>query len=90
MYPAIKKTHIETVYTLEEARKIIYAEDKRRRAKRKQETLYYMKQRFSGLLITAMGVVTPLILDGDATFSLLAIPLGLFLMVTREKVMMFR
>lgn len=63
----------------------------RRKATRRQKTerLYYIKQKLSGLTMSAIGIITPFLLDGDATFSLIALPLGLFLIFTKEKVMMF-
>lgn len=83
-------------YTLDQARKIIAEENKqkairiaRRKARRKAERLYYIKQKLSGLIIAGIGIFTPFLLNGDATFSLIALPLGLFLMFTKEKVMMF-
>lgn len=83
---------IETVYTYEEWLKE-YNRRKRLKAKRKiiqrTEHLYYMKQQLSGVIMATIGIVTPFVLDGDATFSLVALPLGLFLMMTREKVMTF-
>lgn len=57
--------------------------------KQKAERIYYIKQKLSGLTMAAIGIFTPFLLDGDATFSLIALPLGLFLMFTKEKVMMF-
>ena len=57
--------------------------------RRKAERLYYIKQKLSGLAMASIGIVTPFICDGDATFSLIALPLGLFLVFTKEKVMMF-
>ena len=75
-------------YTLEQAREIIRKEN-RQKAIRRAEAIYYIKQKLSGLTIAAIGIFTPFLLDGDATFSLIALPLGLFLMFTKEKVMMF-
>ena len=48
-----------------------------------------MKQRLSGAIMAAIGIVTPFVLDGDVTFSLIVLPLGIFLLLTREKVMIF-
>ena len=48
-----------------------------------------MKQRISGVVMVAIGIVMPFVLDGDATFSLVMLPLGIFLMLTQEKVMTF-
>ena len=53
------------------------------------ETIYYIKQKLSGLTMAAVGIITPILLDGDATFSLIALPLGIWLIFTKEKVMMF-
>ena len=58
-------------------------------SKEKAEKIYYIKQKLSGLTMAAIGIFTPFLLDGDATFSLIALPLGLFLVFTKEKVMMF-
>ena len=83
-------------YTLEQAREIIREENRlkairraERKARRKAERIYYIKQKLSGLIMAAIGIFTPFLLDGDATFSLIALPLGLFLVFTKEKVMMF-
>ena len=80
---------IETVYTYEEWLKEYNRQETKRRIRQRTEHLYYMKQRISGTIMAAIGIVSPFILDGDATFSLIALPLGIFLMMTREKVMTF-
>ena len=38
-----------------------------------------------GLLIAATGIIAPILDDGDATFTVLALPLGICLMITKEK-----
>ena len=50
---------------------------------------YYLKQKLLGLAAVGLSVASPLLLDGDATISVLMLPLGIFLMVTKEKVCMF-
>ena len=80
---------IETIYTYEEWLKEYNRREAKRRIRQRAERLYYMKQRLSGTIMVAVGIITPFILDGDATFSLVALPLGIFLMMTREKVMTF-
>ena len=80
---------IETVYTYEEGLKEYNRREAKRRIKQKTEHLYYMKQRLSGVMMAAIGIITPFLLDGDATFSLVTLPLGIFLLLTREKVMTF-
>ena len=80
---------VETVYTYEKWLKEYNRRETKRRIRQRTEHLYYMKQRSSGVIMTVIGIVTPFLLDGDATFSLVALPLGIFLMMTREKVMIF-
>lgn len=87
---------MEKLYTLEEAKKIIEEENKqktirmaKRKARKRAETIYYMKQKLSGLTMVAIGIITPILLGGDATFSLVALPLGIWLIFTKEKAMMF-
>lgn len=58
--------------------------------RQKAERIYYIKQKLSGLTMATIGILIPFLCDGDATFSLIALPLGLFLMFTKEKVMMFQ
>ena len=80
--------NIETVYTYEEWLKEYNRRNTQRRIRQKTKHLYYMKQRLLGLAIVFIGLVMPFV-DGDATFSLLALPYGLFLMLTNEKVITF-
>lgn len=80
---------IETVYTYEEWLKEYNRRESKRRIRQRTERLYYMKQRLSGAIMAVIGIVTPFVLDGDATFSLVALPLGIFLILTREKIMTF-
>lgn len=57
--------------------------------KRKAERTYYIKQKLSGLVMAAVGIIAPILLDGDCTISLFALPVGIWLLFTKEKVMMF-
>lgn len=77
---------IETVYTYDEWLKEYNRRESKRRIRQRTERLYYMKQRLSGAIMAAIGIITPFVLDGDATFSLVALPLGIFLILTKEKV----
>ena len=74
----------EETYTLREAKRIINAE---RQAKRKS-LLYYAKQKLLGVLAIGVSIASPLLLDGDATVSVIMLPLGLYLLFTKEKVIM--
>lgn len=80
---------IETVYTYEEWLKEYNRRETKQRIRQRTERLYYMKQRLSGTIMAAIGIAMPFILDGDATVSLVTFPLGIFLMMTKEKVMTF-
>lgn len=81
---------IETVYTYEEWLKEYNRRETKRRIRQRTERLYYLKQRISGAIMAAIGIVTPFVLDGDITFSFVALPLGIFLLLTREKVITFQ
>ena len=76
---------IETVMTYSEWERI----HTQKARKRKAERTYYIKQKLSGLAMVAVGIVMPILLDGDCTFSLFALPVGIWLLFTKEKVMMF-
>lgn len=80
---------IETVYTYEEWLKEYNRRNTKRRIKQRTEHLYYTRQRVLGVMTTIMGIAAPFVLDGEATFSLVALPLGIFLLLTKEKVMTF-
>ena len=93
----MKNTNIVSTYdyyTLDQARKIIAEQNRQkairraeRKAQKRKETTYYIKQKISGLAMVAIGIITPILLNGDATFSLFALPLGIYLLLTKEKVM---
>ena len=74
----------EQKYTLEDARRIIETERKEKRA----SLLYKAKQKIIGLLAIGISIASPLLLDGDATISVIMLPLGLYLLFTKEKVIM--
>lgn len=83
-------------YTLDQARQIIAEEDRQKairqakwKARRKAEVIYYIKQKLSGLVMATIGIVIPILVEGDVTFSLFALPLGIYLIFTKEKVIMF-
>ena len=74
----------EETYTLQEARCIINAE---RQAKR-ESLLYKAKQKLLGVVAIGVSIASPLLLDGDATISLIMLPLGIYILFTKEKVIM--
>ena len=80
---------IETVYTYEEWLKEYNRRQTKRRNKQRTEHQYYIKQRLAGFVMAASGIVIPFIFDGDITFSLFALPLGIFLVLSNERVLTF-
>lgn len=79
----------KTLYTYDEWLKEYNSREAQRKIRQRTEHVYYMKQRFCGIVMAAIGSVTPFLLNGDATFSLFALPLGIFLLLTKEKVVTF-
>lgn len=79
---------IETVYTYDEWLKEYNRREKKRRIRQKTERLYYIKQRLLGVIMTVIGIAIPFLLDGDITVSLLILSLGIFLLLTKEKVIL--
>lgn len=71
----------EQKYTLEEAKRIINAEHQAKR----ESMIYKAKQKLLGILAIGISIASPLLL-GDATISLIMLPLGLYLLFTKEKV----
>ena len=75
-----------------EADKLTFAEweaiHKEIRREEKAEKSYYIKQKLLGLATVGMAIICPLLLDGDVTASIIILPLGLYLLFTKEKVMM--
>ena len=76
---------LETVYTYNEWLK----EYKRRTYRSRAERAYFLKQKLCGLVLTTIGIIVPVVCDGDATASLLLVPMGLFVLFTKEKIMLF-
>ena len=72
----------EETYTLQEAKRIINTERKAKMG----SLLYKAKQKLIGLLAIGVSIATPILLDGDATISVITLPLGLYLLFTKKKV----
>lgn len=87
MLPAYNETYTHYSTRSGNTQLLLYRRKPTRR--QKVERIYYIKQKLSGLTMATIGILIPFLCDGDATFSLIALPLGLFLMFAKEKVMMF-
>ena len=55
----------------------------------KHKLISILKQKLLGLVLVGFGILIPFVLDGDATVSVIIIPMGLFLIFTRQRVMEF-
>lgn len=64
------------------------ARQKKIQAEKRAKAIYYLKQKLSGVVLAMLGVMIPLLNGGDATASLILLPLGIYLSVTKERVMM--
>lgn len=81
-----KTSHREPLYTLTEVEEIKNKEIQ----KQKAERIYFIKQKLSGVAMLAIGIIAPFLLDGDVTFTLFAVPMGIGLIITKQQVMMLR
>lgn len=78
-------------YTLEQAREIINEENRLRREKRqhdilrkRKKKLYYLKQKAIGLVLCLVVIIISLI-DNDMTSSIILAPLGIYMILTKKK-----
>ena len=62
---------------------------RRKKTKNKENKQYFIMQKLSGLTMILIGLISPIVCDGDGTFLLIALPIGIYLMITRNKVMTF-
>lgn len=51
-----------------------------------ERDIYYMRQKLIGFVTILCGLVSVVITEGDITFLILALPLGLYIMITKERV----
>lgn len=59
-----------------------------RRRTEKRNLRYFLAQKFCALLLIGVGIVSAIFL-GDATINVITLPLGIYLLFTRQKVMNF-
>lgn len=71
---------IETVMTYDEWQR----EFSRKQRRKKREKIYYAKQKITGLVLIITGTAS-IILFKDATIGIWIIPMGSFLILTRER-----
>lgn len=73
----------EQKYTLAEARRII----EREKEEKKEIIIHNVKQKLLGLAAIGLSIITPILCDGDATISVLMLPLGIYAIFTKENIM---
>lgn len=79
-------------YTLDQAREILKKEEQEKRerylrneARKKRIVLYFLKQKLLGLLCILISTGSSIIMQ-DCTIMALMVPLGIGLLITRERV----
>jgi hypothetical protein len=68
---------------------MVEREAKRRKRQRAaaQRRKYFLIQRAVGLVLVAANVLAAYVLDGDITAAVFLVPLGIYLMLTKEQVL---
>ena len=72
----------EETYTLAEAKRIIREEQLQKR----EVLLHKAKQKLLGIIAIGISIISPFIMDGDATISILMLPMGLYALFTKENI----
>lgn len=60
--------------------------DKQRERRRQQRRQYFLKQRLTGIFLLVFTILAVTLTGGDATIAIITVPLGLYLVFTKEKV----
>lgn len=72
------------MYTLDEAREIIHKEQVKQKAKRLSIFKQKIKQKMLGIAMIGISILIPILLK-DITVSVFTLPLGAYLLFTKEK-----
>lgn len=72
------------MYTLDEAREIIHKERAKQKAKRLSIFKQKIKQKMLGIAMIGISILIPILLK-DITVSVFTLPLGAYLLLTKEK-----
>lgn len=68
----------EKTYTLAEAKRIINEEKLQKRE--------VLLQKLLGIIEIGISIISPFIMDGDATVSLFMLPMGLYTLLTKKNI----
>lgn len=90
MLKEIKTSVYEPLYRLTEAEKIIDLQRARKNRNRKRARVYFIKQKSCGVLMVTLAYVIAVIDNTAGMAAIICIVIGIGLIITRQKVMMFR
>ncbi len=62
---------------------------KQQRMREREKTLYFLKQKLYGLIVILFSIFSVWALDGDATLTIITVPLGLCLIFTKKRYLSF-
>lgn len=93
---ATEELELKGLYTLECVQSMIQEailhdrrnrkyQERRSQKERKQERIYYVKQRLAGLVMTISGIIAFTL--GAGMFGVFALPLGMYLTLINHKIM---
>ena len=60
--------------------------DRQRERRRRQRCQYFLKQRLTGVFLLVFTALAVMATGGDATIAIITVPLGLYLVFTKEMV----
>lgn len=58
--------------------------DRKRERRRRQRRQYFLKQRLTGVFLLVFTALAVMATGGDATIAIITVPLGLYLVFTKE------
>lgn len=61
---------------------------RQRQQERRAKSWYFIKQKLTGFVLLVLTVLAVIALDGDATVALITVPLGLYLIFSKEMLIM--
>lgn len=89
MNTQVKINHNEPLYTFTETSEVITWEQCKRQELYRKRRMNFIKQKLCGIALILLSIMIPFLLDGDITVCILTLPLGIWLLFTRLRVMTF-
>ena len=67
---------MDCLYTLEEAKEIL-----------QQEAQYFRRQKLNGLILIMISILAPILVEpGAILFTIVILPFGIYLLITKKKI----